>query len=190
MKLLRLSLSLLITLSLFYLLNFPQGKNIPFALGKFLNPFAGFWQNNIRTDKIPEDLDIRGLIDSVVVQWDERQVPHIFAQNTHDLYMAQGYLTARDRLWQMDFVAHAAAGRVSEIIGPNPDVIQYDLYRRRLGIVYAAENSLKMMLKDDASRAALNAYADGVNAWIDQMEERDWPVEFKILNYEFTNSIF
>lgn len=184
MKLLRLSLSLLITLSLFYLLNFPRGENIPFALGEFLNPFAGFWQNNIRTDRIPEDLRIPGLVDSVVVQWDERKVPHIFAQNTHDLYLAQGYLTARDRLWQMDFVAHAAAGRVSEIIGPNPDVIQYDLYRRRLGIVYAAENSLKMMLKDDASRTALNAYSDGVNAWIGQMEERDWPIEFKILNYK------
>lgn len=183
MKWFKLLSSLSVTLFLFYILNFPPGGKIPFVPGEFLNPFAGFWQNNIRTDRIPEKLRIPGLLDSVVVQWDERQVPHIFAQNNHDLYLAQGYLTARDRLWQMEFITYAAAGRVSEIIGPNPDVIKYDRYRRRLGILYAAENSLKMMQEDEASRAVLEAYAAGVNAWIGQLAGRDLPVEYKILDY-------
>jgi penicillin amidase len=180
----RLIFSLLITLALFYLLNFPQGEKLPFAAGEFLNPFAGFWQNNLRSDRIPGRLDIPGLIDSVIVQWDDRRVPHIFARNSHDLYLAQGYLTARDRLWQMEFSIYAAAGRISEVIGPNEDVIRYDRFRRRLGMVYAAENSLKMMLQDTTSRMALNAYCDGVNAWINQLERRDLPVEYKILNYK------
>ncbi|MCB9087424.1 MAG: penicillin acylase family protein [Calditrichae bacterium] len=46
----------------------------------------------------------------MIVQWDDRRVPHVFAQNDHDLYFTQGYLTARDRLWQMDFITRAAAG--------------------------------------------------------------------------------
>jgi penicillin amidase len=181
---LRLLFSLLITLVLFYLLNFPQGQQLPFAIGNFLNPFAGFWQNNIRSDRIPGELEIPGLTGSVTVQWDDRRVPHIFAQNSHDLYLAQGYLAARDRLWQMEFLTYAAAGRISEIIGPNKDVINHDRFRRRMGMVYAAENSLKMMLQDDASRMALHAYTDGVNAWINQLARRDLPIEYKILNYE------
>lgn len=183
MKWFRLFFLLTTTLGLFYWLNFPHGQKLPFAPGEFFNPFAGFWQNNIRSDRIPEKLHLTGLTDSVIVHWDDRRVPHVFAQNAHDLYFTQGYLTARDRLWQMDFLTRAAAGRISEIIGPDSALIEYDRYRRRVGIGYAAENALKTALQDDASRLALNAYAAGVNAWIEHLEARDLPVEFKILHY-------
>ncbi len=181
MKWLRLMLSLGLTALVFFFLNSPRGLQPP--IGKFLNPFAGFWQNNTYRDKLLPNQSIAAIFDSVEVVWDERRVPHIFAANPHDLYFVQGYLEARDRLWQMDFVTRAAAGRLAEILGDNPDIISYDRYRRRIGMVYAAEQSLAEMLKDDRSRLALNAYADGVNAWIDQLEEKDYPLEFKILNY-------
>jgi len=183
MKWFRLFFLLTITLGLFYLLNFPRGQKLPFAPGEFFNPFSGFWQNNLRSDRIPEKLHLTGLADSVIVRWDDRRVPHVFARNAQDLYFTQGYLTARERLWQMDFLVRAAAGRISEIIGPDSALVEYDRYRRRIGIVYAAENSLKMAQQDDASRLALNAYTAGVNAWIEQLEARDIPVEFKILHY-------
>src|SRR5690606_34966214 len=87
--------------------------NVP-PLGKFLSPFTGFWQNaedlesayniSLSNSKLKSDVDI--LID-------EQGVPHIFAKNDYDLYFAQGYITAKDRLWQMDFQNRYAAGRLS-----------------------------------------------------------------------------
>ena len=56
----------------------------------------------------------------MTVRYDDRRVPHIFAQNDHDLYYAQGYLTARDRLWQMDFIAHVAAWAAGRNRGAGP----------------------------------------------------------------------
>ena len=87
-------------------------------LGKFLDPVNGFWRNNAASDSIPETLEIAGLRGRVTVVWDDRHVPHIFAANEDDLYRAQGYLTARDRLWQMDFLSRYAGGRLAEVIGP------------------------------------------------------------------------
>ncbi len=171
--------SLAITLLLFYFLHFPQDTSPP--LGKFLNPFAGFWQNNTRDDNIMTDRDLIELRDSVTVLWDDRRVPHIFAKNNYDLYFMQGYLTAKDRLWQMEFLTHAAAGRVSEIVGKA--ALDYDRFRRRIGMVYAAENTLESILSDDQSRLAINAYADGVNAWIERLIPEKLPIEYKILDY-------
>jgi len=53
-------------------------------LGKLLNPFTGFWQNNTKVDKLPESLSLTGLQGDVEIAWDERRVPHIFAENDHD----------------------------------------------------------------------------------------------------------
>ena len=62
----------------------------------------------------------------VEVIWDENNIPHIFAQNEHDLYIAQGYIVAQDRLWQMDFISRVYAGRLSEIIGYNSKLSAID----------------------------------------------------------------
>jgi penicillin G amidase len=110
MRLFKTILAFVVLLILFNLLNNSQGSIPP--LGKFLNPFAGFWQNGEKLDHIDEVLDVKGLRDEVQVVWDERHVPHIFAENTYDIYFAQGFLTARHRLWQMEFQTHVAAGRV------------------------------------------------------------------------------
>ncbi|MEM1125835.1 MAG: penicillin acylase family protein [Bacteroidota bacterium] len=164
----------------FVALNGRWGQTPP--LGPFLNPFAGFWQSNAQVDALPEQLDVPGLQAPVQVAWDTRHVPHIFAENDHDLYLAQGYLTARHRLWQMEFQTHAAAGRISEIVGPG--ALSYDRSRRRMGMVWAAERSLEAVLADSLTRVAMEAYAEGVNAWVDQLDATTLPLEYKILGYE------
>lgn len=172
-------ISLILAALAFYGLHFSHGQ-LP-ALGNFVNPFSGFWQNNKSSDVLPQVLDLDELRDSVVIVWDERHVPHIFARNDHDLYLAQGYVHARDRLWQMEFQTHAVAGRLSEIIGP--DAIEYDRCQRRTGFMYAAENALEAMHQDARTRTILEAYAAGVNAYINTLQEKHLPLEYKLLDY-------
>ena len=165
---------------LFNLLNNSQGTIPP--LGKFLNPFAGFWVNGEHQDELDEILDVKGLRAEVKVVWDERQVPHIFAENTYDIYFAQGFLTARHRLWQMEFQTHVAAGRVSEIIGSK--AIEFDKLQRRRGLLLAAENALNYMGETPETQLILQAYANGVNTWIETLTPATLPLEYKLLNYE------
>ncbi len=167
-------------LALFILLNNNQGSIPP--LGKFLNPFAGFWQNGTQLDQINEVLDVKGLRDEVKVVWDERQVPHIFAENSYDVYFAQGFLTARHRLWQMEFQTHVAAGRVSEIIGSK--ALEFDRLQRRRGLLFGAEQTIKAMEADPETQLTLQAYANGVNAWIESLSPATLPLEYKLLNYK------
>ena len=163
----------------FYFLNFRQGKIPP--LGKFCNPFAGFWQNNYSTDVLPYIIRVGNLQDSVVVHWDDRHVPHVFAQNAYDLYFTQGYITAWDRLWQMEFQVAVTAGRLAAIVGG--DLLDQDLYFRRCGMTYAAERALKEILADPETRLIIEAYADGVNAFIQRINPRNLPLEYKLLDY-------
>ncbi|MCF7823079.1 MAG: penicillin acylase family protein [Candidatus Marinimicrobia bacterium] len=165
---------------LFFTLNNSQGSIPP--LGKFLNPFSGFWQNGTHLDDLVEVIDVKGLRQEVKVVWDERQVPHIFAENSYDAYFAQGYLTARHRLWQMEFQTHVAAGRVSEIIGPK--AIDFDKLQRRRGLLMAAEAANNKMNEDPNSQLILQAYANGVNTWIEGLTPATLPLEYKLLNYE------
>lgn len=151
-------------------------------VAKFLDPFHGFWQNSEPiSQKNGELFQLYGIETDAKVVFDERGVPHIFASNDHDLYFIQGYLTAKDRLWQMEFQTHAAAGRLSEIIGKK--AIEFDLEQRRIGMIWAAEKALKLIEKDSASFAVLNAYTDGVNQYISTLKEKDIPVEYKLLDY-------
>ncbi len=166
---------------LFYALDNRQGQLPP--LGNFLNPWSGFWQNNSAADEIAEELHLPDLIETVYVKWDDRHVPHIFAQNPHDLYFAQGYIMAKDRLWQLDFITRYAAGRLSEIFGKNETVIQLDKFQRRIGMGFAAENSLQEQQKYPQSLLVVEAYGKGVNAYIENLAPENYPVEFKILDY-------
>jgi len=180
MRILKTVVAFVFLIGLFILLNNSQGSIPP--LGKFLNPFAGFWQNGSRLDQIEEVLDVKGLRQEVKVVWDERQVPHIFAQNDYDAYFAQGFLTARHRLWQMEFQTHVAAGRVSEIIGSK--ALEFDKLQRRRGLLMAAEIGNNKMNEDPDSQLILQAYANGVNTWIENLTPATLPLEYKLLNYE------
>ena len=179
MKHLKLLLFTALALALFIALHFKHGDVPP--LGKLLNPFAGFWRNNAASDEILRAQQLPELQNEVEVVWDDRRVPHVFARNAHDLYFTQGYLTARERLWQMEFQTHAAAGRLAEIVGAR--ALEHDRYRRRIGMVYAAENALKAMQADAESRLVVEAYTKGVNAWVRGLSAKDLPLEYKILDY-------
>jgi penicillin amidase len=95
-------------------------------------------------------------------------------------YFIQGYLHARFRLFQIDLQTKAAAGRASEIAGKK--AIGYDKEQRRLGMVFAAENAMKEIEKDPASKALFDAYTNGVNAYISTLKESELPIEYKLLN--------
>ncbi|HEY2582230.1 MAG TPA: penicillin acylase family protein [Mucilaginibacter sp.] len=172
--------SIAVTLLLIWALDTKFGPLPP--LGAFLNPSTGFWQNAESKHVLPaENLKIAGLQGKVTIRYDENMVPHIFAENDHDLYYAQGFVTARDRLWQMDIQTRSAAGRLAEIVGPK--ALDIDRYHRRMGMVYGAENSLKGMMKNPTSRLMITAYSEGVNGYIHELAPKDYPIEFKLLNY-------
>jgi penicillin G amidase len=161
------------------------GVQVP-PLGKLLNPFIGAVKNaNDASLTSNRSIGQAGLDGEVEVYFDERKVPHIYAQNTADLYFAQGYVTASLRLWQMDFMAAGAAGRLSELIGDptNPFVMIYDRSQRRLGILQAAKKSLELIEKDPATIQALNAYTKGVNAYIQALSYQTYPLEYKLMDY-------
>lgn len=178
-------LSAAITIGLVYALNTSfkiSGAQAP-AFGKFLSPQHGIWQNAEADDEdFSLDLTFPQLTGKVDVYLDKRLVPHIFAENENDVYFIQGYLHAKFRLWQMELQTLAAAGRVSEIVG---DIgLDHDREFRRLGMVYAAENSLKAMESNDIIKKECDAYTAGVNAYIDNLPESKLPIEYKLLGYK------
>nr|PZN54247.1 MAG: penicillin acylase family protein [Bacteroidota bacterium] len=156
-------------------------------LGKFLDPLNGFWQNAEPRNHIgPEDLRVNGLKQRVIVQYDSLLIPHIFAADEEDLYIAQGFVTAQHRLWQMEFQVMAAAGRLSSILGPGPEnaFIEYDRRQRRLGLPFAAQNAADMMVKDPVQKRMLERYTDGINRYINSLRYKDLPLEYKLMDYE------
>ncbi len=158
---------------------------LPAPLGKLLSPQHGIWQNAEAADKdFTADLTFPGLNGKVEVYLDERLVPHVFAEQENDAYFVQGYLHAKFRLWQMEFQTHAAAGRLSEIVGDkDPHILNLDRMMRRLGMVYSAEISQKEVEKDEAMKAECDAYTAGVNAYIETLTESKLPIEYKMLGY-------
>ncbi|QHS56247.1 penicillin acylase family protein [Mucilaginibacter sp. 14171R-50] len=180
MKVFKAVFSLVITLALIWALQTKFGDIPP--LGAFLNPSTGFWQNAESKNIIPtQNLKLKGLQGKVTVKFDEDMVPHIFAENDHDLYYVQGYLTAKARLWQMDIQTRSAAGRLSEVVGPK--ALELDRYHRRMGMTYGAEHTLQGIMKDPVMSKVITAYSDGVNAYIKSLTPAGYPIEFKLLNY-------
>ncbi|MEQ9308221.1 MAG: penicillin acylase family protein [Balneolaceae bacterium] len=171
--------SFLILIAVILSLNTKFG-NIP-PLGKFFDPDAGLWANAETSLPDSEVFSFKELKKEVTIYFDERRVPHIFAENEHDLYFAQGYITARDRLFQMEMQTFDAAGRLSEKLGAR--TLNRDLRTRRLGMPYGAERSAVEFEKDEVISASLHAYSDGVNAYISSLSPEYYPVEYKILDF-------
>lgn len=180
MRIIPFLLSLSITVGLVYALNTRFGS-AP-AFGKFLSPQHGFWQNAEDSDhSFSEEINLPLLKGNSSVYLDERLVPHVVADNDADAYFIQGYLHAKFRLWQMEFSTHAAAGRISEIIGDK--ALEFDREQRRIGIVYAAENMLKEMEANEFTKLAVDNYTAGINAYIESISESALPIEYKLLGY-------
>lgn len=181
MRLIPFLLAAIVTVVLVFVLNTRIGP-AP-ALGKFLSPQHGFWQNAEKADHdFNEELVFPHLAGTASVYFDERLVPHVAADNDADAYFIQGYLHAKFRLWQMEFSTHAAAGRISEIIGER--AINFDKEQRRIGMVFAAENMLKEMEGNQFTKLSVDNYTKGVNAYIESLSESALPIEYKILGYQ------
>lgn len=152
-------------------------------LGYLLDPSHGFWQNSYSEDDLAQqEIMLVGLEAPVEVIYDEALIPHLFAENQRDLMKAQGYITAKHRLWQMEFQTRAAAGRVAEVVGPV--ALDFDRMQRRKGLGYGAEMGLQYLKENEPEALSLiEAYADGVNQYINQLSLAALPVEYKLLDY-------
>lgn len=148
----------------------------------FLVLVAGyFFVKHISNKALPDynqQVRLSALSQDVKVLRDSLGIPHIYAQNEHDLYKATGYAMAQDRMWQMDLLRRVTTGRLSEIFGA--DLVKTDLLLRALRIPEKSE----LMWNDLSSgqQACLSAFAEGVNQYIDQHSDR-LPPEFTILGY-------
>jgi penicillin amidase len=125
------------------------------------------------------DVHVDGLAAAVVVRRDGHGVPHIEAASQEDMFVAQGYVTAQDRLWQMDAYRRNANGELAEILGPS--LVEHDKAQRVLGFRKTAERVYANLPLAD--RARLDAYARGVNLFIDRHGD-SLPAEFKLLFYK------
>ncbi len=125
-------------------------------------------------------LAVNGIKSEVTVRRDARSIPYIEAKTDDDLYFAQGYVTASDRLWQMELLRRVARGETAEIFGNA--ALEEDKRYRRYGFAAVAEKSLSEM--SPLLRAALDNYARGVNAYIATLDENTLPIEFKILQFK------
>ena len=121
---------------------------------------------------------LAGLSAPVIVTYDRLGVPNISAASLSDLFFAQGYVTAQDRLWQMDMTRRFASGDLAVVLGP--EYVKYDRENRILGLRQVAQRSAAGM--DPEQRAQFEAYAAGVNAYIDQ-HQKTLPLEFRFLQY-------
>ncbi len=182
MRIIKVAIAGILTLALLYSLNrgWNLGQPIP-PLGKFLDPFHGFWQNAERSTRENLTLSIPGIKGEVTIIYDSVAIPHVFAGNDDDLYLAQGFVTAKDRLWQMEFQTHAAAGRISEVIGQV--ALDFDRRQRRLGMLHAAQNALMKMEADPIAKRMVDSYTSGINNYIQSLSYENYPFEYKLLDY-------
>ncbi len=140
---------------------------------------AGFGLYTVRRSFPAVEGQVRapGLNGTVEVVRDEMGVPHIYAQDTHDLFFAQGYVHAQDRFWQMDFWRHISGGRLSEMFGAS--TLESDRFLRTLGWARIAQEEWGQI--DPFSREILRAYADGVNAYLADHQGAALSLEYAIL---------
>src|SRR5436190_13512017 len=127
-----------------------------------------------------QTLQLQGLRDRVTVRRDERGIPYIEAANDADLYFAQGFVTASDRLWQMDLLRRTVRGELSEIFGNT--VLGQDKTHRVFGFAGILDEAVTHLPANLS--VATKAYADGVNAFIDSRTDQNLPPEFLILQYK------
>ncbi len=123
------------------------------------------------------EITIAGLDGAVDVYRDGMGIPHIYATSTHDLFMAQGYIHAQDRFWQMDFWRHIGSGRLSEMFGAGQ--VETDSFLRTLGWRQVAEQEYANL--NPESKAILDAYTEGVNAYIENRTPVELSLEYLIL---------
>ena len=146
--------------------------------------FAGiafYWTFYKPLPDYEDTITLNGLSETVDIHWDDSGVPHIYAQNEPDLYYTLGYVHAQDRLWQMTLTQIMAEGRFAEFFGDDEELIKLDTYQRTLGFWKIAQQLVDILGQDE--RRVLNAYSNGVNAFINNNSNR-LPVEFSLAGIE------
>jgi penicillin amidase len=123
-------------------------------------------------------LAVTGLLQPLSVSRDDHGVPTITAGSLTDLFFAQGYVTAQDRLWQMDMTRRFASGEIAELLGA--EWVKHDREQRILRLRATAEQNAQELSPRD--RVFLEAYSSGVNAYI-TAHEKNLPLEFHLLRY-------
>ncbi|MEJ1999193.1 MAG: penicillin acylase family protein, partial [Maritimibacter sp.] len=111
---------------------------------------------------------VRGISAPLEIVRDHSDVPHIFGQSDDDVFFGLGYAHAQDRLWQMVVMRRTAQGRLSEVFGER--TLKTDELMRRLDIYTLAQAAVAQ--QDPDTQAALQSYARGVNAWLDQVNQQ------------------
>jgi penicillin amidase len=143
---------------------------------------GSIWLRNAMRTSLPQidgELRVRGLNAPVTVRRDQHGVPHIQAASLDDLFTAQGYVAAQDRLWQMDMARRVAAGDVAEVLGSS--FVEHDRTQRILLMRETAERIVASL--GDSDRSYLNDYAKGINLYIVTHED-NLPAEFRLLMYK------
>src|SRR5690606_33451111 len=126
------------------------------------------------------ELEVGGLAGQVTVVRDDRGIPTIYADTAADLFRAQGYVSAQDRFFEMDLRRHITAGRLAELVGEAG--LETDRVIRTMGWRRVAEQELPKLAPE--TRQYLQAYADGVNAYIKQADSpADLSLEYQVLDW-------
>ena len=119
----------------------------------------------------------KGVESPVDIYRDQMGIPHIYASNLHDLFFAQGYVHAQDRFWQMDFWRHIGSARLSEMFGKSQ--VDTDAFLRTLGWRQIAEKEWENLTPE--SKDILNAYTDGVNAYLADHSGTSLSLEYGVM---------
>ena len=123
------------------------------------------------------EVEVPGLVGDVRVVRDEYGVPQIYAQNSEDLFFAQGYVQAQDRFFQMDFRRHVTAGRLAELFGP--EALPADMFVRTMGWREVAEQEFALL--NASTRRYLEAFSEGVNAYLANRSSAQMSLEYAVL---------
>ncbi len=153
------------------------------APGAFLDPHNGLYRTaRSAVAAEQQNIVVVGVDGLVTIFRDERGVPHIFAESDRDAVVALGYSVAADRLFQMDFVARAASGRLAEVLGEG--AVRTDRFMRSIGMDWGAEkNAARIDARPGIERDLVSWFCKGVNAYIEQLDDHDLPLEFRLLDF-------
>jgi penicillin amidase len=132
-----------------------------------------------RLSQIDGTIDVPGLDSAVDVRRDRWGVPHIYARTEHDLFFAQGYVAAQDRLWQMEMWRRQAEGRLAEVLGPR--AVERDRLARLFR--YRGSRDAEWAAYGPNAKAIVRAFVAGVNAQMEQAKDR-LPIEFTMMNFK------